>query len=96
MMASIWPSSIRATASLSFRGTGVAWIGATAPDQGTAAVYVDGKLVRTVDTHSDARRTGRTLFSVDGLRDGDHRITVTKVSGDVLRTDLFRYTVKKK
>ena len=33
---------------------------------------------------------------VDGLRDGDHRITVTKVSGDVLRTDLFRYTVKKK
>ncbi|MGN6426189.1 MAG: X2-like carbohydrate binding domain-containing protein [Leifsonia sp.] len=85
-----------ATVSLSFRGTGVAWIGATAPDQGTAAVYVDGKLVRTVDTHSDARRTGRTLFSVDGLRDGDHRITVTKVSGDVLRTDLFRYTVKKK
>lgn len=80
---------------LVFRGTGVSWVGATAPDQGAAAVYVDGKLATTVDTRSDTRRTGRTLFSVDGLRDGEHRITVVKVSGDVLRHDVFRYTVKK-
>lgn len=80
---------------LAFRGTGVSWIGATAPDQGTAAVYIDGKLAKSVDTRSDTRRTGQTLFSVDGLRDGEHRITVVKVSGDVLRHDVFRYTVKK-
>ncbi|GIT81249.1 hypothetical protein LLS1_29180 [Leifsonia sp. LS1] len=80
---------------LAFRGTGVSWIGDTGPDQGKAAVYIDGRLAKTVDTRSDARRTGRTLFSVDGLRDGDHRITVVKVSGDVLRHDIFQYTVKK-
>ena len=80
---------------LVFRGTGVSWIGATAPDQGTAAVYIDGRLAKTVDTRSDTRRTGRTLFSVDGLRDGEHRITVQKVSGDVLRNDVLQYTVKK-
>jgi hypothetical protein len=81
--------------SLSFNGTAVSWIGPTAPDQGKAAVYVDGKLVKTIDTHSDVRRTGQTLFTVDKLRDGEHRITVKKVSGDVLRHDVFRYTGKR-
>lgn len=81
--------------SLTFRGTGISWIGPTAPDQGTAGVSLDGKLVKSVNVHSDARRTGQTLFSVDGLRDGEHRIAVTKASGDVLRHDLFQYTVKK-
>ncbi|WP_431279208.1 X2-like carbohydrate binding domain-containing protein [Leifsonia poae] len=66
------------TVGLAFRGTGVSCIGATSPDQGKAEVYLDGKLVKTVDTHSDSRRTGQTLFSVSGLRDGDHRISVKK------------------
>ncbi|GAA4154724.1 X2-like carbohydrate binding domain-containing protein [Leifsonia shinshuensis] len=82
------------TVALTFAGTGVSWIGPTAPDQGTAEVYIDGKLAKTVDTHADTRRTGQKLFGVTGLRDGRHTILVKKVSGDVLRHDVFQYTAK--
>jgi hypothetical protein len=82
------------TVALTFTGTGVSWIGPTAPDQGKAEVYVDGTLAKTVDTHSDSRRTGQKLFSVSGLRAGQHTILVKKVSGDVLRNDVLQYTTK--
>ncbi|MBO0812151.1 MAG: glycoside hydrolase family 27 protein [Microlunatus sp.] len=80
--------------SFTFRGVGVHWITAEGPDQGTAEVYIDGKLARTVDTHNASRVTARDVFAVSGLKDGDHTITVTKTSGDVLRHDMFRYQQK--
>lgn len=82
------------TAGMTFAGTGVSWIGPTAPDQGTAEVYIDGKLAKTVDTHSDSRRTGQKLYTVTGLRAGQHTILVKKVSGDILRNDVFQYTAR--
>ena len=78
-----------------FRGTGAAWVTAMGPDQGAADVYVDGKLVRTVDLYAESRVTGRTVFDVSGLKDGDHTLRVVKKSGDVLRADAVHYTVKK-
>ncbi|MBN9631269.1 MAG: glycoside hydrolase family 27 protein, partial [Actinobacteria bacterium] len=82
------------TASMTFAGTGAPWIAPTAPDQGTAEVYIDGKLAKTVDTHSDSRRTGQKLYTVTGLRAGRHTILVKKVSGDILRNDVFQYTAR--
>lgn len=84
-----------ASVSFTFRGTAVSWITAKSPDQGTADVYIDGVKVETVDTHADTRVTGQKVFTADGLRDKEHTITIVKTSGDVLRTDVFEYTVKK-
>lgn len=81
--------------SLTFRGTGVTWVAPKGPDQGAVDVYIDGKKVKSVDTHSDSRVSNQELFTVSGLKDKEHTIKIVKTSGDVLRTDVFRYTVKK-
>ena len=80
--------------SYTFTGTGVDWITATAPDQGLVDIYVDGKLARSVDTHGAVRATQQTVFSVSGLRNGQHTVKAVKVSGDVMRTDVIRYTTR--
>ena len=78
-----------------FRGTGIEWITALGPDQGKAAVYVDGKLVKRVDLSNDARVTAREAFAVDGMKDQQHTLRIVKESGEVLRTDVIRYTIGK-
>lgn len=83
-----------ASISYAFTGTGVDWVGPTAADQGVVDVYIDGKLVKRVDTHSDARRTQQKLFSASGLRNGQHTFMAVKESGDVMRSDTVRYTVR--
>jgi hypothetical protein len=79
--------------SYTFRGTGVDWITSTGPDQGEVDVYVDGKLVKRVDTQSEARATQQKVFSVAGLRNGQHTFMAVKASGSIMRTDVIRYTV---
>ncbi|HEV7565844.1 MAG TPA: X2-like carbohydrate binding domain-containing protein [Microbacteriaceae bacterium] len=78
--------------SFTFRGTGVHWITAMGPDQGAVDVYVDGKKVKQIDTHHATRVTGQEVFAVDRLKDGEHTFKVVKVSGDVMRNDVIRYT----
>ncbi|MEV0797481.1 X2-like carbohydrate binding domain-containing protein [Kribbella sp. NPDC050281] len=78
-----------------FRGTGVEWLTALGPDQGDADVYLDGKLVRRVSLANDARVTARPAFTQTGLKNGDHTLRIVKVSGDVLRNDVIRYTTGK-
>ncbi|SNS69563.1 Carbohydrate binding domain X2 [Asanoa hainanensis] len=80
--------------SYTFTGTGVDWITAVAPDQGLVDIFVDGKLTGRVDTHGAARATRRTAYSVSGLPNKQHTFKAVKVSGDVLRTDVIRYTVR--
>ncbi|WP_312168839.1 X2-like carbohydrate binding domain-containing protein [Microbacterium sp.] len=81
--------------SFAFRGTAVSWIGPKAPDQGTVDVYLDGTKVDTVDTANATRLSNEVLFSSSGLKDKEHTITIVKTSGEVLRADVFEYTVKK-
>ncbi|TCC57791.1 glycoside hydrolase family 27 protein [Kribbella pittospori] len=78
-----------------FRGTGVEWLTALGPDQGDADVYLDGKLVRRVNLANDARVTARPAITQTGLTNGDHTLRIVKVSGDVLRNDVIRYTTGK-
>jgi hypothetical protein len=80
--------------SFGFRGTGVRWITALGPDQGTVDVFIDGKKAKRVDTHNDARVTGRTVFAVDNLKNGNHTFKAVKVSGDIMRNDVIQYTVE--
>ncbi|MFJ4224339.1 X2-like carbohydrate binding domain-containing protein [Microbacterium sp. NPDC089695] len=81
--------------SFTFRGTAVSWIGPKSPDQGTVDVFLDDKKVATVDTSSTARLTSQELFTAAGLKDVEHTVKIVKTSGDVLRSDVFTYTVKK-
>lgn len=78
-----------------FRGTGVEWLTALGPDQGDADVYLDGKLVRRVSLANDVRVTAHPAFTQAGLKNGDHTLRIVKVSGDVLRNDVIRYTTGK-
>ncbi|SNY72278.1 X2-like carbohydrate binding domain-containing protein [Paractinoplanes atraurantiacus] len=80
--------------SYAFSGTGVEWITAVGPDQGLVDIYIDGKLSKRVDTNSAARATQKTVFTVANLKNTKHTFKAVKVSGDVLRTDVIRYTTK--
>jgi hypothetical protein len=52
-----------ASASLTFTGRGVTWFGPTGPTRGRAKVYIDGRLVRTVDLRRSAFHVRSTVFS---------------------------------
>ncbi|MFI6679560.1 X2-like carbohydrate binding domain-containing protein [Kribbella sp. NPDC050470] len=83
-----------AAVEFTFQGTGVEWITALGPDQGEADVYLDGKLVRRVNLHNEARVTARQAFTTS-VKNGSHTLRIVKVSGDVLRNDTIRYTTAK-
>ncbi len=69
------------SATLRFKGGGVGLVAPGSPDQGIAEVYVDGRLVTTVDQFSEAPADEPTLHHITGLAPGIHTITV-KVSGE--------------
>jgi len=68
------------TASLSFTGTGVRWIGFKAVWGGIALVYLDGALRATVDTYAPAEQAQAVMYTATGLAAGLHTITI-KVTG---------------
>lgn len=61
-------------AEFTFQGTGVQWIGGTNVDHGITDVYIDGTLVRTVDTYSSAWSRQQILFEIKGLTPGSHTL----------------------
>ena len=75
-----------AEASLTFQGTGVIVSGAYLNTGGTADVYLDGKLDRTVDAYSDGegQRRGESLWHMTNLKNGKHTVRV------VVRGEPFR------
>ena len=64
-----------ATATLSFTGTGITWIGVLDPYSGLAQVYLDGT-PNTVDTYGLNTQYQRALFSVHGLALGTHTLSI--------------------
>ena len=67
------------TATLSFEGSGIRWIGHKDPWSGIARVYVDGTLAATVDTYSATSRSQTVLYETT-VAPGAHtlRIEVTQ------------------
>src|SRR4051812_14941066 len=67
-----------ASATITFTGRGIAWIGPVGPTRGTARVYVDGKAVASVDLRRSTFQPRKILFS-RSLAAGQHtlRIVVT-------------------
>jgi beta-galactosidase GanA len=66
--------------SVTFTGTAVQWIAATANNHGIADVSLDGKQVATVDGYSPATNFQQVEYSASGLADTTHTLTIT-VSG---------------
>ncbi|MDR3704223.1 MAG: hypothetical protein P4L56_31535 [Candidatus Sulfopaludibacter sp.] len=64
-----------AAATLSFTGTGIAWIGVLDPYSGLAQVYLDGT-PNTVDTYGPTTLYQQSLFSVHGLAPGAHTLSI--------------------
>jgi hypothetical protein len=63
-------------AQFTFTGTGVKWIGFSDPWSGIAQVYLDGTLVNTVDTYSATQQAQATQYSVSGLSNATHTLTI--------------------
>jgi len=65
-----------AKASLKFSGKAVMWVGSVGPTRGKAKVYIDGKLVKTVNTWASHFRPARVLFQKSWSAIGTHRISI--------------------
>ena len=70
-----------ASATLTFTGRGVTWYGPTGPTRGRAKVYVDGKLVRTVDLRRSTFHARAAVYSKRWSTARTHSIKIV-----VLRT----------
>jgi hypothetical protein len=65
-----------ASASLAFSGRAVSWNGPVGPTRGRARIYVDGRLVRTVDLGASGFTARRTIFSTSWSTSGAHTIRI--------------------
>jgi hypothetical protein len=68
-------NAIGATATLSFTGTGITWIGPMDPYSGIAQVYLDG-VQAAVDTYGPTTLYQQPFFSVHGLAPGTHTFSI--------------------
>src|SRR5206468_779305 len=59
-----------------FTGIGATWLGYKDPWSGIANVYVDGLPAGSVDTYSPTSKARQRLFTVTGLAQGTHTVTV--------------------
>jgi hypothetical protein len=65
-----------ASASLTFTGRAIVWHGPTGPTRGKARVFIDGRLVRTVDLRRSSFDARATLFSTRWSGAGRHTIRI--------------------
>lgn len=71
-----WASVAGSSASYSFTGTSIQWIGGTNNHHGYAQVSIDGDIVAIVDTYSAAWEYQQALFSAFGLAPGGHTLEI--------------------
>lgn len=69
-------SRVKAT----FTGSGITWIATKGPKYGKAQVYIDGKLVKTVDLYASKTTYRSKVYAKSGLSSAQHTIEI-KVLG---------------
>jgi hypothetical protein len=69
-----------ASATITFTGTGIAWVGPTGPTRGTARVYIDGKAVGKVDLRKSTFHARSVLFSKAFSTAGKHTLQIVVTS----------------
>lgn len=81
-----------ASVTFTFTGTSVSWIGCRKLSTGIAKVFLDGVLVREIDTYLPPPIEGyqHTVFRADGLTSGTHTLTIEGASeGAFIVVDAF-------
>lgn len=78
-------SKAGAEANVSFEGTGAVVVGPYLPDGGKADVYLDGKLLGTVDSNSDEDepKNSEAVWHAFGLKPGKHTVRLV-VKGEAM------------
>jgi hypothetical protein len=66
---------------VTFKGTGIRWIGAKNTDHGDAVISIDGKVDTTVSTQATSWLKGQDLYTKTGLADGPHTLKIEVKSG---------------
>ncbi len=74
-----WANS-GASFTVNFTGTKIYLVGTKDPNHGKAEVYIDGKLVETIDTSASARALGQIIFESDTLEDKAHTLELKVTS----------------
>ena len=83
-----------ASVKYTFNGRAVAWVTRLAPSSGEVAVYIDGNLVATVDTHAGAETERFVAFTTGWSSYGKHTIKLVVVgTEDRPRVDLDAFEV---
>jgi Transglycosylase-like domain len=65
-----------ASASFTFTGSKVIWYGPVGPTRGKARVFIDGRLVRTVDLHASSFDPRRAVFRKRWSSSAEHTLTI--------------------
>ena len=84
-----------ASATFSFTGTKVSWIGPVGPTRGKANVYVDGKYIRSVNTYASTFVAQKALFGFSWSSQGGHtlKVIVAGTAGHpMVAIDAFKVT----
>ncbi len=71
-----YASADGATASITFKGSRIAWFGPVGPTRGKARVLVDGVEVEIADLQQSSFRANVTLYSISWKAAGRHTLTI--------------------
>lgn len=71
-----WATAAGASATLSFTGESVAWVSSKSTTRGSAEVYVDGVLVKTVSLKKAATTHRQVVFGTSWATAGPHTIQI--------------------
>jgi hypothetical protein len=75
-----YASRAGAAATVTFTGTGIAWVGPTGPTRGAALVYLDGQLVGTVQLKRSTFTARQVLWSRHFATKGEHTLRIVVIT----------------
>lgn len=86
-------NSAGATASFTFKGTGVRWVSQVDPTYTTPAkVYLDGTLMKSVSSYeADTNYYQKVIYSLVGLPDAQHTLKIECQGSTYIEVDGFAY-----
>ncbi len=84
-----WAAAAGRTASLTFTGHGIGWVGRQSPTSGSARIYIDGVLVGTVSSRARTVAYRVVLYSTVLGAGGRHQIVIRPVGNGRVDVDAF-------